>query len=183
MARIYTRTGDKGETSLVSGTRVSKDDERINLYGEIDELNSFLGLLVVKTTEDKDRELLKSYQNNLFNLGSRLACESDLWETYKLPGINKEIIERTENRIDELDGKLTKLSNFILPGGSEASAMGHVCRTITRRCERFMVHFEKLDRLPESSLEFINRLSDYLFVLARYENQLVSEADVIWSKE
>lgn len=172
--KIYTKTGDKGETGLVSGNRVSKGDQRIELYGEVDELNSAIGFLNTLSNDS----FIEKVQIELFNLGSLLACESSFWETYKLPKLSPSIISELEKKMDLYSKDLPKLKNFILPGGNEKSSRAHLCRTITRRVERKLIRFE--DIKPIHSIEFLNRLSDYFFVLARYYNYIENVEEVIW---
>ena len=190
MAKIYTRTGDDGSTGLISGNRVQKNDVRISLYGEVDELNSFIGFhLACLTSLPKEAllldqiELLKKIQSNLFNLGSHLACEVENRAKYKLPPINLKLIGSLESAIDAMEAQLQTLQNFILPGGSQASASAHLCRAVSRRVERTLVEFNQTQELvPEGSIQFINRISDYFFVLARYLNKLQKVPDILWDK-
>lgn len=185
-SKVYTKTGDKGSTSLVSGSRVSKGDERISLYGDVDELNSHLGLAYkyysIDTDDKKNLTLLHKVQSALFDLGSNLACEYEKREKYKLPLINLEIISEMEASIDEMDEKLEPLKSFILPGGSLSASQLHVCRTVTRRVERSLVHFSSnlSHEAPENANIFLNRLSDYLFVLARFANFVTNEEELKW---
>jgi cob(I)alamin adenosyltransferase len=186
--KIYTKTGDSGETSLVSGTRVSKSDERIMLYGELDELNSWLGCVLASLSNEKKLDahkvILKSVQNNIFNLGSLLACEKSSREKYKLPKLKSDQVSLMEFAIDEMTKELPVLHEFILPGGSTSSSFSHVARTKSRHVERLIVAFYK--KLPEEkvdgSVEFLNRLSDYLFVFSRYCNLILGFKDEVWSK-
>lgn len=185
-SNVYTRAGDKGQTGLVSGSRVSKGATRIDCYGEIDELNSFLGMVISlmdkKATYQYIRTYLIDIQKRLFDLGSNMACESEKIEQYKLPQIKDEYIKEMESKIDSMDKELPPLKNFILPGGTYAASYLHICRTICRRAERHMVRFhdETGESLPANALEFINRLSDYFFVLARYVNYLERKYDTVW---
>lgn len=174
-AKIYTRTGDQGETALVSGKRISKGDSRIDLYGELDELNSRLGVVCASLDEvpyKVDLEFLHQIQSVVFDLGSNLACEPENRSKYKLPQVSTEIITGMEKEIDRLDQELPSLKNFILPGGSLAAAHIHLARTCARKTERQLISFQVAtgEELPENSAVFLNRLSDYLFVLARYVN-------------
>ena len=185
MAKVYTRIGDKGETSLVSGTRTEKSSDRIKLYGEVDELNSVIGLLISHLNNDIDKfgdqlDILRQVQNNLFNLGSRLACESGQWEKYKLPELHSSLTSILEEGIDKMDNELDYLTSFILPGGAIAASQAHVSRCVCRRVERFLVGFSQLDQLPGNSIQFINRLSDYLFVLARFINKKMDKNEEYW---
>lgn len=186
MAKIYTKTGDLGETGLVSGKRTSKADPRIDLYGEIDELNSRLGFSHSIISQNKnfpdECDFLHKLQNALFDLGSNLACEADSRAHYKLPQIKDDLIKELENGIDQFEKTLSPLKNFILPGGSLAASSLHLCRTSARSCERKLVgyHQETKEELPLNSLEFLNRLSDYLFVLARHTNSIEGIVEKAW---
>lgn len=184
--KIYTKTGDQGETSLVGGQRVAKDVERIELYGDVDELNSHIGLLVAEIagtsslkTEVSDLEWL---QSQIFCLGSFLASEPEDREKYKLPRPSEDLIQVLEARIDSMGDELNELKNFILPGGSRSSAQTHICRTVCRRCERKVVRFKKQSSDPflEQALMFLNRLSDYFFVLGRFVNKKTGGEEKIW---
>ncbi len=182
---IYTRSGDEGKTSLVSGSRVKKSNLRINMYGDLDELNSFIGLAISYLDRKKfnnEVSILEKIQHIIFDLGSNLACEKNRRADFKLPFVKKKDVVMLENAIDDMDSKLHKLKCFILPGGSVAGAHFHVCRTICRRVERMMILFE--DSTDESNspqdLAFMNRLSDYFFVLSRYINKLLDKEEVYW---
>lgn len=185
-SKIYTKTGDKGETALVSGTRISKSDERIDLYGELDELNSRLG--VAASLMDKEirlqrvSEFLHSIQSSIFDLGSQLACEADKRKGFQLPNISQEFITDMEEEIDRIDHELSPLKNFILPGGTEASAHLHLARTQARKVERKLIHFLGAtgEEAPENSAIFLNRLSDYLFVMARFVDKLAAVPERLW---
>ena len=182
---VYTRSGDKGQTSLVSGARILKSDNRIHLYGEVDELNSHIGfirsLLELEEFTEIDK-LLIEVQSSLFDMGSKLACENENWEKYKLPDIPKELIKSVEDEIDKLDSVLPKMKNFILPSGSMAGSYMHIGRTVCRRVERSLVSFEENDKeLPANSLELINRLSDYLFVASRFVNYKLGKIEIPWN--
>lgn len=185
-SNLYTRKGDDGSTGLVGGTRVSKADRRIDLYGDVDELNSFLGVVSSFIKDDKKyqdvfKQLLE-IQHNLFNLGSNLACEEEKRESYKLPIISEESVNSLEKDIDELDSHLNPLKYFVLPGGHILASHLHVCRTICRRVERKLVEFYKdhYNDAPKNSTVYINRLSDYFFVLSRYINHVENEDEVYW---
>jgi cob(I)alamin adenosyltransferase len=185
-SKVYTRGGDKGQTSLVSGNRVSKGADRIHLYGEVDELNSHLGLIASELNKEEklieDINYIENLQSRLFDLGSNLACEKENAQKYKLPTVSPEFIETMESKIDTMDGVLIPLKNFILPGGHTASAQLHIARTICRRIERNLVKFseENPDELPENCIQFINRLSDFLFVMARYVNHKMDRNEILW---
>lgn len=179
---LYTRTGDMGTTALVGGTRIKKSDPRIHLYGEVDELNSFIGLAVSFLDKSFEKSFFTEIQSSLFDLGSNLACEKESRAQFKLPQVKESLIKNIETEIDKMDATLKPLHNFILPGGSSEASTFHVCRTVCRRVERQMVDFEEQHpgEIPESALRFINRLSDYFFVLARFVNQIRNIEEISW---
>lgn len=185
-SKIYTKTGDKGETGLVSGSRTSKSDLRIDLYGELDELNSRMGLSCsLLSTEIHFQQIvnfLHFVQSAIFDLGSNLACEMENRNKYNLPQISDEFIKDMELEIDKLDSELSPLTNFILPGGTLAASSIHMCRTNARTVERKLVHYHRMtkEELPQNSMIFLNRLSDYLFVLARYVNKMQGVNEIAW---
>jgi cob(I)alamin adenosyltransferase len=177
-SKIYTGGGDKGKTSLVGGFRVSKTHPRLEAYGTIDELNSFIGLLIAEI-DDKNRcDLLQFVQTKLFAAGSYLATDPSKTE-YKIESqITDDSIKKIEEAIDWVDGRLPKLKSFVLPGGSRSAALAHVCRTVCRRAERNIYHLAETDTVEESVLVFINRLSDLLFVIARSESLLANGEEI-----
>lgn len=190
-SKIYTKTGDSGETGLVSGTRILKSDFRIDLYGELDELNSRLGLChslmrenprLSENDQKKTINFMTKLQSAIFDLGSNLACEEKKRELYNLPQISDKILEEMEKEIDDLDSQLEPLKNFILPGGSLLAASLHLARTNTRSVERKLVlHLQtSQEKAPENAVKFLNRLSDYLFVLARYVNKVAQVEETLW---
>lgn len=184
-SNIYTKMGDNGETGLVGGTRISKSDARIDLYGEVDELNSWIGVAIANLSEgDFEEEItyLKKVQCYLFDLGSNLACEADQREKFKLPTLSETVIEELESKIDTLDSMNPKLTTFILPGGSQSSASLHLCRTVCRKIERKMIQFriDHEEELPIHAAPFMNRMSDFFFVLARYVNVKLGVTEVPW---
>lgn len=186
-SKVYTRSGDSGETSLVSGTRVSKGSHRLHIYGEVDELNSHLGMghSLMKMHEVAVEELvfIEDIQARLFDLGSNLACESENAKKYKLPQVSGNTVIELEEKIDELDSQLPPLKNFILPGGHPTASAFHISRTICRRIERNLVTFDENNpgELPDNAMIFINRLSDYLFIMARYVNFVTKENEIPWT--
>lgn len=186
MAKVYTKTGDRGDTSLVGGSRVSKSDTLIDLYGEVDNLNSFIGFGMSSLDEKlfkEELDLLKEIQNNLFNLGSLLACEKEKRETFSLPTVKSELIKKIESRIDELSNELPPMKNFVLPGGSEQSSRFHMCRTIARGVERKLIkYFIEHDDDVLNSKELLNRLSDYFFTISRVANIRSNVEEILWSK-
>ncbi len=190
MAKIYTKSGDQGQTSLVGGARVSKSHDRLESYGTVDELNSSIGILIaeirsvpqLRQKADRELGLLSMIQNTLFDVGSRLACE-DLENQKLLPKLNAERIADLESAIDHLQKDLPPLKNFILPGGSRAASFCHLARTVCRRAERATVRLEHAALPPDPDvLRYLNRLSDYLFVLARALNHWSGGTETIWSK-
>jgi cob(I)alamin adenosyltransferase len=175
--KIYTRTGDRGETSLFGGARVAKDDPRIEAYGTIDELNSFLGVARAAEPQSPVDGELARVQSDLFDAGAHLASPG----TSRFPGIGGERIEALERGIDAMESELAPLKNFILPGGSIAAAHLHVARAVCRRAERLVVALHDDTPVTQSTIAFLNRLSDYLFVAARYANRRQGVDDVPWS--
>lgn len=177
--KIYTRTGDDGTTGLIGGVRVRKCDARLDVYGTIDELNGLLGLAAVAAPPDV-RDALLPVQQELFVLGSHLAAPDAPPDSPWLPPLDEQMVARLEMQIDHWTDRLPPLRNFILPGGSETAARLHVARAVCRRAERLAVDFS-LDRpVPTLVLTYLNRLSDWLFVLARFANQLAGIDDVPW---
>ena len=188
-SRIYTGTGDRGKTSLFSGERVPKSIERVEAYGDVDELNSFLGVLVAALPEKTSgvREEMMQIQSDLLHIGAWLSTTPQSPSSASLIEITDRHITRLEAAIDRLEGELPTLRNFIIPGGHPSSAWAHVARTVCRRAERHVVRLS-LDA-PDAHNEtligvigFLNRLSDYLFVLARYCNRVMGVADTLWKK-
>ncbi|MBA2405014.1 MAG: cob(I)yrinic acid a,c-diamide adenosyltransferase [Bdellovibrionales bacterium] len=181
---IYTRTGDEGKTGLVSGNRVSKADQRIDLYGELDELNSRLGFACSHLDSNYSLEInfIHKLQSALFDLGSNMACELENRSKFKLPQITEALVKEIESEIDRMDSQLEPLKNFILPGGLLSASAFHLARTNARKVERMLVSFEQStkEELPEMSLIFLNRLSDYFFVFARYVNKIANAAEISW---
>lgn len=181
---IYTRTGDTGATSLVGGKRVKKNDIRIEAYGSVDELNSNLGLLATSSTLGPEQvDLLRFVQNKLFNIGAYLATDNPNGDITQCNGLSSADIERLERMIDSLDSQLPPLSNFVLPAGTRTAAHTHVCRTMCRRCERRIVNISDKTYVDPTLLKFINRLSDYLFILARFVNINAQVEEIFWNKD
>lgn len=178
LTKIYTRGGDKGQTSLGTGARVSKNDARVEAYGDVDELNAIIGLARITAREEVD-VMLSRIQNDLFDLGADL-CTPEV-ENPKYPPLRmvEEQTTRLEREIDSLNGELEPLNSFILPGGSNISANLHHARTVCRRAERRMVSLAQVEKINNFSISYINRLSDFLFVLARYENEKGAR-DILW---
>lgn len=185
--RIYTKRGDAGETSLVGGQRVPKDTLRIECYGTVDELNSFLGLAAVSCRELVDRNLrlgllgetLLRVQHELFNLGSILATlPADVHP--KQPRVTAAEVTQLEREIDTANEQLTALRSFVLPGGSRLNAELHVCRTVCRRAERLAVALAREEEVPVEAIQYLNRLSDALFVWSRWASHLLGSPEVLW---
>jgi len=166
---IYTKTGDSGKTSLVGGTRVEKTNIRLDAYGTIDELNSFVGFLICEIEEKNILEVLSFIQHKLFTVGSYLATETESVSPKAASIIKEEDITKLESEMDIMDANLPKLRNFVLPGGSESAARAHICRTVCRRAERNIYRVKEKYHIDDQVLKFINRLSDYFFLLARHE--------------
>lgn len=181
-AAIYTRTGDKGMTALIGGSRIKKSDPRIHLYGEVDELNSHIGMAASFLDEKYNKDLLHEIQSALFDLGSNLACENSIRAQFKLPQLKEALISKIEKEIDQMDSTLEPLRTFVLPGGTPSASTFHVCRTVCRRVERQMVDFETQHpgEVPEGALVFINRLSDFFFVLSRTLNAAKKVEEIKW---
>ena len=177
---VYTRTGDKGTTALVGGKRVSKTDPRIESYGTVDELNSFVGLLATEVTDEKDLEFLKFVQHKLFNIGSYLATDQENTELNIESRVTDESISRIEKEIDRIDADLPRMNHFVLPGGSRSAALAHVCRTVCRRGERCIYALNVTAETDKNVLIFINRLSDYFFVLSRKLCIAAHGSEIIW---
>jgi cob(I)alamin adenosyltransferase len=181
--KIYTKTGDKGETSLIGGTRVPKYHERIEAYGTLDELNSFIGYLRDQLTDTHLREVLLKVQENLFTAESLLATDPDVQITRSLPHLSENDVFTLEQEIDAMNEHLPALSSFILPGGHPLVALCHVCRTVCRRGERIIIKVASDMAVDETLIKYINRLSDYLFVLARELAFVNNVADLPWKPD
>jgi cob(I)alamin adenosyltransferase len=176
--KIYTRTGDRGQTSLFGGTRVAKNDPRIESYGTVDELNSFLGVARAAWPASLIDATLHGAQMDLFEIGAHLASPG----TSRFAGVGAERIEQLERGIDAMEAELAPLKTFILPGGTPAAAHLHVARTICRRAERLVVALQDESPETQSTIAYLNRLSDYLFVAARFANHAHGVADVPWQR-
>lgn len=184
--KIYTKTGDKGETSLYGGTRVSKAAARVESYGTLDELNAFIGLAKAEISDEKVLNQLQKIQFDLFTVGSEAATPTDKLilangkNRLDLMISEKEILE-LEYWMDDLDASLQPLQFFILPSGGKAAASVHVCRTVCRRAERAMVHLNETEEVRPELIKYLNRLSDYLFILARYISKISGEKEEYWN--
>lgn len=178
---VYTKTGDKGTTGLVGGTRVSKTHIRLEAYGTVDELNSNLGLLISYLTEEKDCEFLLDVQHKLFSIGSHLATDQEKIQLHDVSIITAADVERIEREIDAADEILPQLNSFVLPGGSSTAAICHVCRTVCRRAERRILALSESYPVSSELLAYVNRLSDYLFVLSRKINFNDGKDEIFWN--
>ena len=174
--KIYTRTGDKGSTQLGDGERVDKNSLRVDAYGSVDESNATIGLSILRTNT-KIKKILQIIQNDLFDLGADL-CMPDKKSIQKLK-ITKDRVDYIEKNIDSFNKELAPLNSFILPGGSESSTYLHIARTVTRRAERKVCALSKKEKINPIAVIYLNRLSDLLFVLARYTNNK-GKKDILW---
>lgn len=179
--KIYTKTGDKGQTSLIGGTKVSKGHLKIESYGTVDELNSFIGVIRDSFTDTDTNILLERTQNNLFNIGAQLATVAGTTNSY-VPKVTEEEIESLEKAIDKMDESLKPLRNFILPGGHIANSYAHVARCVCRRAERCLVRLMEEEEVDPLIIKYMNRLSDYLFALARFISHQNGSREVEWKK-
>ncbi|MDR0937822.1 MAG: cob(I)yrinic acid a,c-diamide adenosyltransferase [Mediterranea sp.] len=176
---VYTKTGDRGTTSLVGGTRVLKTNIRLHAYGTVDELNAYMGLLATYLHE-ADLSFVLFVQHKLFTIGSNLATDQERTELLRASIVKQEDVERIEDEIDKIDEQLPELKAFILPGGVRGAAVCHVCRTVCRRAERHILTLSETFPVSHEVLAFINRLSDYLFVLARKMNFEKQNSEIFW---
>jgi cob(I)alamin adenosyltransferase len=180
--KIYTKTGDGGETALFGGGRVGKDDPRVEAYGEIDELNALLGVARAEGVGELDL-LLKGLQEQLFALGAILATPAGTKAAKAVPPLKAEWVTAMERAIDDFDAELPPLTSFVLPGGTKASAYLHLARTVCRRAERRVVPLVRADKVEPSVVVYLNRLSDLLFTVARVANHRGMVGDVPWVPE
>ncbi len=180
--KVYTKTGDKGETSLVGGQRISKCCQRLESYGTTDELNSHIGLLISYATDQIDKDFLLDVQAKLFVVGGYLATDNSQREVREGNIVTPEMVENVEKEIDRLQEMLPPLRLFILPGGSQAASQAHVCRTVCRRTEREILRLAQEAHVDDNVISYVNRLSDYFFVLARKMNLDADVEDVVWRR-
>ncbi len=181
LTKLYTRKGDDGTTALGGGQRVPKDSARVNAYGTVDELNSAIGLALAHGLSPRLAEILPVIQNELFHLGSDLAFLEEDKVKYQLPQIEERHINQLEQWIDEFNAIVGPLQNFILPGGTIGAAQLHVARTICRRAERAVATLAREEPIGEWVAAYLNRLSDLLFVMPRYENKQRDVAEPLWN--
>jgi len=179
--KIYTKTGDLGKTSLIGGTKVPKSHLRIESYGTIDELNSYIGLVSDLLSDSASNKMLKEVQDRLFTIGSSLACDPDKAPAIKIPDLRESDIVLLENEIDAMDAVLPTMKNFILPGGHPAVSTIHIARCVCRRAERNCVNMQEHELFVDPLvIKYINRLSDYLFVLSRWAAHLLNVEEIKW---
>jgi len=179
--KIYTKTGDKGKTSLIGGTKVAKSHIRIESYGTVDELNSFIGLLSDHLADEHTKKVLKEIQDRLFTIGSSLACDPEKEPSLKIPDLKENDISFLEKEIDKMNEVLPEMKNFILPGGHVAVSTAHICRCVCRRAERICVNMNENNQFVDPLvIKYLNRLSDYLFVLARFIAHLLHVKEIVW---
>jgi cob(I)alamin adenosyltransferase len=179
--KIYTKTGDKGNTSLIGGTKVPKNDIRIETYGTVDELNSWIGLVNDQLADDTLKNELKEIQDRLFTIGSSLATDAEKEPKMRLPDLQVSDIQFLEDRIDFMTAELPVMKNFILPGGHVTVSSIHITRCVCRRAERLAVNMQQHDLfVDEKVIQYLNRLSDYLFTLARYAAQKLGAEEIAW---
>lgn len=177
--KIYTKTGDAGETSLFGGSRVSKSDLRIESYGTVDELNSWIGLLRDNLSDNHMREILKAIQDRLFTIGAMLAADPKK-PKLKKPDLHEEDVAMLENEIDRMNEKLELLKVFILPGGHPHVSYTHIARCVCRRAERLVVALGEKEKTEALIIKYLNRLSDFLFVLARWTGGKMNAEEIPW---
>jgi len=182
ITKVYTRTGDGGETHLGMGRRVAKDSPRVEAYGTVDELQSAIGVVLAASPVEEVREALVRIQNELFNLGSDLCLLEEEKKDLAVPRIEKRHVDALEAYMDGVQNVLGPLEEFILPGGAPAAAHLHVARTVCRRAERLVVTLAREEPVGEHVIRYLNRLSDALFVMARHENRARGVPDVLWKK-
>ncbi len=177
--KVYTKKGDTGTTSLLGGTKVAKNDLRIEAYGTVDELNAYLGLIADQEAAEDQRELIRKIQDRLFVVGSQLANDPARSQ-FKVPTLDAKDVEVLEHSIDEMEKLLEPLTNFILPGGHPANSMSHVARCVCRRAERRIVELNERAPVDPLMLKYLNRLSDWLFVLGRHISRVTQSPEVLW---
>ena len=180
-SKIYTKTGDLGKTSLIGGTKVAKSHIRIDSYGTVDELNSYIGMVSDLSSEAHTKEILKEIQDRLFTIGSSLACDPEIEPLMKIPDLKETDIDLLEREIDSMNDILAPMKSFILPGGHIAISTTHVARCVCRRAERCCVNMQEHELFVEPLvIKYLNRLSDYLFVLSRYTAHVLNIEELKW---
>ncbi|MEO8414444.1 MAG: cob(I)yrinic acid a,c-diamide adenosyltransferase [Ginsengibacter sp.] len=179
--KIYTKTGDKGRTSLIGGTKVFKNDLRIETYGTIDELNSWIGFVSDAVNDFSANHILKEIQDRLFTIGSSLACDPEKESKLLIPDLHEDDVRLLEKEMDTMNETLPVMKHFILPGGHSSTSITHIARSVCRRAERYCVNLSLHNGDVEPLIiKYLNRLSDYLFVLARYVSHLHNVPEIVW---
>lgn len=178
--KVYTKTGDKGETSLIGGTRVKKSHLRIEAYGTVDELNSFIGVVRDQEVNQKRQPILAEIQDRLFTIGATLATDPDRDTKKQLPDLHESDIQFLEEQMDLLDQTLPPLRHFILPGGHPAVSFCHVARSVCRRAERIAIALQEESFVADLVIKYLNRLSDFLFVLSRANSLELGVEEITW---
>ena len=182
ITKVYTRTGDQGETSLVGGVRIKKSHIRLEAYGTVDELSAHLGMLVSMMKQDEERDFIIRIQNNLFNVCTHLATDQSQTPLYPSAHLADGEIASIEQRIDSLMKQLPERQGFVLPGGVPAACQAHICRTVCRRAERRIAALAEEAQIAPEMQQYVNRLSDYLFVLAKIINFNENVSEILWEK-
>lgn len=177
--KIYTKTGDKGQTSLIGGTRVPKHHIRIETYGTVDELNSYIGLIRDQQIDEHSKKMLVEIQDRLFTIGSSLASDPEK-SKMKIPDLKEEDIALLESEMDKMDESLPEMRSFVLPGGHTTVSFCHIARCVCRRAERLTIQLSETDFVAELVIKYLNRLSDYLFVLSRKLSQDLNAQEMPW---
>lgn len=177
--KVYTKTGDKGETSLFGGKRVPKDHHRIECYGTVDEVLSWVGLIRDQEIDEKTKETLKEIQDRLFTLGAELAADPDK-PKLKKPDLLESDVTFLENEMDRMDAELKPMTHFILPGGHTTVSYCHLARTVCRRSERLCIALNRVEKIDSLIIQYLNRLSDYLFVLSRFLSKKLDANEIPW---
>ena len=180
ITKVYTRTGDQGETSLVGGVRIKKSDIRLEAYGTVDELSAYLGMLVAMLETGEEHDFLIRVPNNLFNVCTHLATDQSQTPLYPSAHLAEGEIELLEKRIDEIMRSLPERQGFILSGGTTTAAQAHICRTVCRRAERRIAALAEGAQIAPEMQQYVNRLSDYLFVLAKIINFNAGKSEIVW---
>jgi cob(I)alamin adenosyltransferase len=177
--KIYTKTGDKGQTSLIGGTRVPKHNMRIEAYGTVDELNSYIGLIRDQPMDEHSKKMLIEIQDRLFTIGSMLASDPEK-SKMKIPDLLEEDITLLENEMDKMNETLPEMRSFVLPGGHTTVSFCHIARCVCRRAERLTIHLSENSAVPDLVIKYLNRLSDYIFVLSRKFTQDLKAQEIPW---
>ena len=180
ITKVYTRTGDQGETSLVGGVRIKKSNIRLEAYGTVDELSAHLGMLVSMMKEGDERDFIIRIQNNLFNVCTHLATDQSQTPLYPSAHLAEGEIASIEQKIDSLMKQLPERQGFVLPGGVPAACQAHICRTVCRRAERRIAALAEEAQIASEMQQYVNRLSDYLFVLAKIINFNEGKSEIVW---